>query len=185
MKQKNARPSPSPSHADLEKTSAPQPGGQAADKVVAMDVLKKLRIVIRAAQRHSAWIEKQCGISGAQLWVLQELHDSPHLRVGDIARKLAIHQTTTSNLLEALQRRGYIIKARDPNDQRAVTLMLSEEGAALLERAPKPSRGLLPEALGKLDESGLRQLDLGLQALLEVIDKVDEAHALQPLPFTM
>ena len=29
-----------------------------------LDVLKKLRIVFRAAQRHSLWIEKQCGSLG-------------------------------------------------------------------------------------------------------------------------
>lgn len=32
-----------------------------------LDTLKKLRIVIRAAQRHSTSIEKQCGVSDAQL----------------------------------------------------------------------------------------------------------------------
>jgi len=49
-----------------------------------LDTLKKLRIVIRAAQRHSAWIEKQCGVSGAQLWIMQELDETPGLRVGKL-----------------------------------------------------------------------------------------------------
>lgn len=147
--------------------------------------LKKLRIVIRAAQRHSSWIEKQCGVSGAQLWMMQELHDSPGLRVGEIADRLAIHQTTTSNLLDSLVKSGYVIKARDPADQRVVKLALSEQGAALLQKAPKPARGLLPEALRKLDEDALASLNEGLQALLKVIDQVDDAYGLQPLPFTM
>lgn len=150
-----------------------------------MQVLKKIRIVIRAAQRHSAWIERQCGISGAQLWILQELHDSPGLRVGEIASRLAIHQTTASNLLEALVRNGYVVKERDPDDQRVVKLMLAQKGDALLVKAPKPARGLLPEALGKLGHASLSDLDKGLQALLEVIEQVDEDSGLQPLPFMM
>jgi DNA-binding MarR family transcriptional regulator len=150
-----------------------------------MDALKKLRIVIRAAQRHSNGIEKQCGVSGAQLWVMQELSNQPGLRVGQLAQKLAIHQTTTSNLVEVLVKKAYVVKTRDQQDQRVVKLMLSEQGAALLEGAPKPARGLLPEALGKLDENGLLELNKGLQALIDVIDMVDETYGLQPLPFTM
>lgn len=150
-----------------------------------VDALKKLRIVIRAAQRHSAWIEKQCGVSGAQLWILQELHETPGLRVGEIADKLAIHQTTTSNLLDALVKKGHVVKARDPDDQRVVKLELSEQGLTLLQRAPTPARGLLPEALRQMDQQGLQDLNNGLQALLRVIDLVDETYGLQPMPFTM
>ncbi|MDB5762018.1 MAG: MarR family transcriptional regulator [Herminiimonas sp.] len=150
-----------------------------------LDILKKLRIVIRAAQRHSLWIEKQCGVSGAQLWIMQELHETPGLRVGEIATKLAIHQTTTSNLLDALQKRGYVVKERDQKDQRVVKLALSEEGADVLMRAPKPARGLLPEALRQVDKKRLADLDKGLQGLLDSIDVLDEGFGLQPLPFTM
>lgn len=155
------------------------------EKLMHMQVLKKLRIVIRAAQRHSAWIERQCGISGAQLWILQELHDSPGLRVGEIASRLAIHQTTASNLLEGLVRKEYVVKERDPDDQRVVKLMLAKKGGALLMKAPMPARGLLPEALGKLDLGALADLDKGLQGLLDVIEQVDEDAGLQPMPFMM
>lgn len=150
-----------------------------------LETLKKLRIVIRAAQRHSAWIEKQCGVSGAQLWIMQELQDSPGLRVGEIAKRLAIHQTTVSNLLESLDKRQYVVKRRDPKDQRAVLLELSPEGSALLVKAPKPARGLLPEALRQMGEGELALLNDGLQGLLESIGQMDEAYGLQPLPFSM
>jgi DNA-binding MarR family transcriptional regulator len=150
-----------------------------------LDTLKKLRIVIRAAQRHSAWIEKQCGVSGAQLWLMQELQETPGLRVGELANRLAIHQTTVSNLLESLERRHYVVKRRDPQDQRAVRLELSPEGIDLLNQAPKPARGLLPEALRHMAEDDLAVLNQGLLALLESIGQMDEAYGLQPLPFNM
>jgi MarR family transcriptional regulator, organic hydroperoxide resistance regulator len=149
-----------------------------------MEALKKLRIVIRAAQRHSNWIEKQCGVTGAQLWVMQELHESPGLRVGELSERLAIHQTTTSNLLDGLVKKGYVVKARDASDQRVVKLALSGEGEAIIESAPTPARGLLPESLQKLSEKQLRDLNKSLQALLDVIE-ADESFAAQPLPFTM
>lgn len=155
------------------------------DQSAHLDALKKLRIVIRAAQRHSAWIEKQCGVSGAQLWIMQELHETPGLRVGELASRLAIHQTTASNLLRPLEKSGYVVKARDPDDQRAVRLALSEKGAELLTRAPKPARGLLPESLLHLDERRLAQLNEGLQGLLDSIGHIDERYGLEPMPFNM
>lgn len=154
-------------------------------KYIPIEVLQKLRIVIRAAQRHSAWVEKQCGVSGAQLWVMQELFETPGLRVGELAEKLAIHQTTASNLLDALVKKELVIKMRDTVDQRVVKVVLSPRGDEVLRKAPKPARGLLPEALRKLGQNDLAELSEGLQALLDVIDVVDEAYGLQPLPFTM
>jgi DNA-binding MarR family transcriptional regulator len=148
-------------------------------------VLQKLRIVIRAAQRHSLWIEKQCGVNGAQLWIMQELADTPNLRVGQVTARLAIAQATTSNLLDGLVRKGYVIKTRDPDDARVVKLALSLTGAAVLAAAPKPARGLLPEALASLDAAGLAALNTGLQGLLSSIEVLDEGFGLQPLPFTM
>lgn len=150
-----------------------------------MNALKKFRVVIRAAQRHSSWIEKLCGVSGAQLWIMQELHDAPGMRVGEVAEKLAIHQTTASNLLDVLVKKGFVLKTRDPSDQRVVKLILSKEGSDLLKLAPKPARGLLPEALSKMDRQALLELSNGLQALLDVIERDDETAGLEPLPFTM
>ena len=127
--------------------------------------LKKLRTVIRAIRRHSTWIEKKCGVSGSQLWIMQELHETPGLRVGEIAEKLAIHQITASSLLDGLEKRGYVMKMRDaddPDNQKTVKLALSENGADLLAGAPKPARGLLPQSLRQLRPEQLARLAQGL-----------------------
>jgi len=156
-----------------------------SDAQARLEILKKMRIVIRAAQQHSLWIEKQCGVNGAQLWLIQELHEVPDSRVGELAKKLAIHQTTASNLLDGLEKRGYVSKTRDPKDQRVVRVSLTEDGMKLFLRAPRPARGLLPEALRQLDSAKIKELNSGLQGLLDSIDALDEGFALLPLPFTM
>lgn len=153
--------------------------------VLSLEILKKFRIIIRAAQKYSQWVEKQCGVSGAQLWLMQELSEKPGLRVGELAGKLAIHQTTTSNLLDGLEKREYINKLRNTDDQRVVTITLTEKGLSLLLSAPRPARGLLPEALRQLDPDILVQLGLGLNCLLEGLHVLDEEAGMQPLPFTM
>ncbi|WP_334186341.1 MarR family winged helix-turn-helix transcriptional regulator [Noviherbaspirillum sp.] len=150
-----------------------------------VEALKNLRVIIRAAARHSSWIEKHCGVTGAQLWVLQELKEIPGLRVGQIAEKLAIHQATASNLLDALVKKECIDKLRDPNDHRVVRLVLSKKGSNVLKKGPRSARGLLPEALRKLDQDQLFKLNKSLATLIEVMDIKDEMLGMQPLPFTM
>lgn len=171
-------------HSD-SKSSRSAAAPVAAPPVTSLEVLQKVRIVIRAAQRHSLWVEKQCGVNGAQLWIMQELAEAPGLRVGQVTALLAIQQATTSNLLEGLVRKGFVVKARDPADQRVVKLFLSEQGLALLDAAPKPARGLLPEALASLAPAHLARLNAGLQGLLSSIDVIDEGFGLEPLPFTL
>lgn len=157
----------------------------AATKNDPLLILGKFRILIRAAQRHSAAIQKQCGVSGAQLWMLQELRDAPGMRVGELAARMAIHQTTASNLLEALVKSGHVLKSRDESDQRVVNLSLTASGARLLRKAPQPARGLLPEALARVSSADRAKLNAGLQALLDVIENADSAAGEKPLSFTL
>lgn len=158
---------------------------EAAEVAARLAILKKLRIIIRTAAQHSSWIDKQCGVNGAQLWIMQELQDAGELRVGELTARLAVHQTTTSNLVDDLDKRGFVSKARSVKDQRVVTVMLTALGAATLLKAPQPTRGLLPEALRQMAPDELAALDLGLQDLLDSMALLDEEFGLLPLPFTL
>lgn len=148
-------------------------------------ILQKFRIIVRAAQKYSQKVERSLGVSGAQLWILKEIDMKPGLRVGEVARRLAIHQTTASNLLDTLEKKGMICKTRLSTDQRIVNLSLTSEGHTLLLKAPELSRGLLPEALSQMKLNDLDQLGKSLDILLHTISQVDDESALQPLSFTM
>ena len=66
-----------------------------------------------------------------------------------------------------------------------VNLLLTPSGSRILRKAPSPARGLLPEALARVDPKKRAQLDAGLQALLDVIEGADSGAGAQPLPFTL
>lgn len=150
-----------------------------------LEILQKFRIIVSATQKYSQRVEKQLGVTGAQLWIMKEIDVTPGLRVGEVAKKLAIHQTTASNLLDALEKKGMIGKTRQVTDQRIVNLSLTEKGKLLMKKAPEPVRGLLPEALSQMKGDDLLRLGESMDVLLQSIQQVDEEFALQPLPFTM
>ncbi|MCK9258596.1 MAG: MarR family winged helix-turn-helix transcriptional regulator [Azoarcus sp.] len=165
------------------KKSAEKPA-EKSRQVTPLSVLQRFRVLIRTAQRHSQWIERQSGVTGAQLWALQELCEVPGMRVGELANCMALHQSTASNMIDRLETGGLIRKERTSADQRVVRLYLTDEGNALLARAPSPARGILPEALRRLDEDDLHRLQSELDGLLHKIKVLDDGFGMQPLPFT-
>jgi MarR family transcriptional regulator, organic hydroperoxide resistance regulator len=143
-------------------------------------VLRQLRVVFRAIQEHSRWVERRCGVSAAQLWAMWELSARPGLRVSQLSRALSIQQSTASNLLDKLEDKALIARRRGGADQRVVRLYLTAQGEQLLERAPRPAQGALMEALHALPESTLAELTSGLDRLAAAMDVDDEA-GLRPI----
>ena len=134
-----------------------------------MAVLGKFREVFRAAKVHFGTVHKSVGVSGAQLWALWELHREPGLRVTELASRLSLRQSTVSNLIEQLAKANHLKRKRNDSDQRVVRLYLTPSGRKLVEKAPQPARGVLPDALERLDASALKKLDAQLIALLSAM----------------
>ena len=151
---------------------------------VGLDVLQQLRVLVRLAGNHSAQIERSTGISGAQLWALDEVARADGLRVGELARRLRVHQTTASNLLNRLEAAGLVRKGRSPDDQRIVHIHLSAAGRRALRGAAAPARGLLPNVLDGMTPAQLRKVHAGLAVLVDCMGGFDPALAAKPLPFT-
>lgn len=145
------------------------------------DVLKKFRIIFGAVRQHFHAVEKACGVSGAQVWVMAALAEHPGMRVSQIAEALSIHQSTASNLLDKVERAGLVRRSRSHKDQRVVELYLTEAGEAALAQAPRPFTGVLPHALEQMPESTLSRLNADLQAIIGQLEKADVHAAEKPL----
>ncbi|MCB1927987.1 MAG: winged helix-turn-helix transcriptional regulator [Rhodocyclaceae bacterium] len=163
--------------------SSSQPAIEPGDGPDPLSLLIRFRVLIRAAQRHSQWIERQSGITGAQLWALQELADDPGLRVGELAKRMALHQSTASNMVDKLATLDLLRRERGSADQRVVRLYPTPEGLALLARAPSPSRGVLLEALRAMDPQSRSQLEFALDALVDRMRDMDAGFGMQPMSF--
>jgi DNA-binding MarR family transcriptional regulator len=150
-------------------------------RVLFQTVLKNLRIIFRSVQTYSRWVEKESGVSAAQLWMLWELYNEPGLTVSRLANVLSIHQSTCSNMLDKLQQKGLICRDRNSSDQRVVRLFLTESGAALLKKAPRPAQGALADVLLRLPDNALADLDSGLVQLVAALQVKDKEAGMIPI----
>jgi DNA-binding MarR family transcriptional regulator len=144
-------------------------------------VLKSFRLIYGSVRHHFREVQRTCGISGSQLWILHELHRADGIGVSDLADKLAIHQSTCSQLVDKLVSAGYVMKHRHREDQRRVELRVSARGKRTLARAPGPAEGILPEAIAELTPTEVRALYRSLQRVIRALDIRDADAAETPL----
>lgn len=143
--------------------------------------LQHFRVIFSSVKKHLSDTESVCGISSSQLWVLYELNKAPDLKVSELANNLAIHQSTASNLVEKLVKKVLIVKKRELSDQRVVRLSLTEQGLAMIKKAPASPRGVLRDALDRLDADTLSTLTQSLSQLTLQINSKDMGAGLIPI----
>ncbi|AFR11071.1 MULTISPECIES: MarR family winged helix-turn-helix transcriptional regulator [Nocardiopsis] len=85
------------------------------------------------------------GLTYPQYLVMMLLWERGECSVKEIGAVLQLDYGTLTPLLKRLETNGLLRRERDPEDERSVRVTLTEEGAALRERA----RGV-PEAIGRV-----------------------------------
>ena len=151
---------------------SPTPDADAA----AVAVLRQFRQVFNAVKSHFQQVEKTVGMGGAQVWALSVVREQPGIGVGALAKAMSIHQSTASNLVRTLIDREMVVAVKQGTDRRAVQLNLLPAGQRILQIAPGPFAGLLPDALKALPPETLARLQQDLGVLIVKI-AADEAGA--------
>lgn len=146
-----------------------------------IQVLRQFRLIFGSVRQHFREVEASCGISGSQVWILRDVASVPGIGVSDLAARLSIHQSTCSLLVEKLAAAGLLAKIRSTADQRRIGLHVTETGLQLLQKAPGPAEGMLPEALRQLPDVALRTLQVNLDQLIDRLQLPNKTDAKKPL----
>jgi len=146
-----------------------------------LEVLKLFRMLVKSIRGHYLVVENRSGVSGAQLWALAHVAHNPGTQVGGLARALAIHQSTASNLVGRLESLGLLARHRLRHDLRSVELTLTPKGKSALARAPRPLIGVLQQALLDLPEASLDALHQHLGVLIGSMKIKDKRSRSIPL----
>jgi len=99
-------------------------------------VLVALRQIIRAIDLHSKKLERESGLTGPQLIVMQSIVRNDPATAGQIARDVNLSQATVTTILDRLERKAYLRRERSEEDKRKVWICLTEAGRQVLEQAP-------------------------------------------------
>src|SRR4051812_6073325 len=99
-------------------------------------ILDSIRRIVRGLRVSSRTAEKELGISGAQLFVLQKLNVNSSLSLNELAERTLTHQSSVSVVIGRLVDRGLVLRTASKTDARRLELSLSAKGRAFLQKAP-------------------------------------------------
>ena len=144
------------------------------------ELLVSLRQVIRAIDIHSRQLNKQSGLTGPKLMLMQIIVvlDAPLAK--DIAKEIALSAATVTTIIDRLESRALVIRTRSKTDKRKVHLSLSESGKLLLSSSPKPLQDHFIKRYQNLEEWEQSQLLSAVERIASMMDaeKLDAAPVL-------
>ncbi|MFC9354210.1 MarR family winged helix-turn-helix transcriptional regulator [Arthrobacter sp. NPDC057013] len=134
--------------------------------------LHELAQDFREALRHSVYLVRRLDadgeLSAAQLSTLKMLvHDG--VRVGEIARNLGVRVPSATEQVIKLERAGLARREPDPDDSRAVRVVLTAQGRDAVESANRRRNAVMAGILESLIDDDRH----ALAAALPVIEKIN------------
>lgn len=136
-------------------------------------VFVTLRQVIRAIDLHSKRLERESGLTGPQLLVLQFIGHSPEATTGAIAREISLSQATVTSIVDRLERKSLVQRIRSTHDKRRVIVSLTESGAAALLKAPSLMQESFIRAYAGMEKWEQTLLLSSLQRLADMMNASD------------
>jgi MarR family transcriptional regulator, lower aerobic nicotinate degradation pathway regulator len=138
------------------------------------EVLDSIRRIVRLLRVNSREAEREVGLSGAQLFVLQKLSEAKMLSVNELSERTHTHQSSVSVVAQALVEKGLVSRARAEDDARRLELTLTPAARALLRKAPGAAQDNLIVAIERVPAATRAQLARGLARLVEEAGLNDE-----------
>jgi len=108
---------------------------------------------LQALNRHlrSSAFDAGRALTKVQWLLLRQLHRQGSASIGQLAAHLDVRASTMSQMLDRLERSGYITREPDPADARAKLVRLTETGRRTVGKTEEVWRNALTEPFERLD----------------------------------
>ncbi len=104
-------------------------------------------------------------ITPAQFIALQWLFEEGDMTIGDLSTKMFLAFSTTTDLIDRMEKRELVRRVRDDKDRRVVRIHLLEEGKRIIEEVIKKRQRYLNEVLLSFSDSEIASLRENLTKL--------------------
>jgi len=150
------------------------------------ELLIALRKVIRAIGLHSKQLNKTSGLTSPQLLILLEIDKDAGMNSSQVAKNVNLSAATVTNILDRLENKCLVSRVRNTKDKRKVSLYLTEDGKALLLKAPQALQEHFIENFANLAEWEQSQLLSSMERLAEMMDatEIDASPLLELNPMS-
>jgi DNA-binding MarR family transcriptional regulator len=133
------------------------------EKVAFME--KELRYISGIIKQKGREILNSYTITPPQFVALQWLFEHGDMTIGDLSNKMYLAFSTTTDLVDRMEKNELVVRIREEQDRRVVRIKLLQEGERIIEEVIKKRQEYLENVLSDFSEEEVGQLSFLLEKL--------------------
>lgn len=130
---------------------------------------KELRYISHLIKQKGREILSNYTITPPQFVALQWLHEYGDMTIGDLSTKMYLAFSTTTDLVDRMEKTELVQRVRDEQDRRVVRIHLLPEGERVIEEVIQKRQEYLAEILSSYSNKETEELLANLQKLHELM----------------
>jgi DNA-binding MarR family transcriptional regulator len=134
-----------------------------------MDAIQKFLIIYRYLRSYGRQAHQE-GLSGRKISTLRYLSGSGPRAIGQISQYLCIGDSSTSELIAWLQKKGFVTRKRSELDNRVVLVNITPAGQEIIQRTPLGGIPLLRERLKQLPPERLSTVSQTMTDIMRLLE---------------
>ncbi|WP_078379487.1 MarR family winged helix-turn-helix transcriptional regulator [Sutcliffiella halmapala] len=134
------------------------------DQLVA-DIEKSLRYIATLVKQKGREILSNYTITPPQFVALQWLLEGGDMTIGELSTKMYLACSTTTDLVDRMEKNELVQRVKDPNDRRVVRIHLLEEGERIIEEVVQKRQEYLQNILKNYSQDEIFMLEKCLARL--------------------
>jgi MarR family transcriptional regulator, organic hydroperoxide resistance regulator len=108
---------------------------------------KELRYIAVIIKQKGREILSNYTITPPQFVALQWLFEDGDMTIGELSNKMYLACSTTTDLVDRMEKNELLMRVKDPNDRRVVRIHLLDEGKRIIDEVIKKRQAYLEEVL--------------------------------------
>lgn len=114
---------------------------------IVADIEKDLRYIAGIIKQKGREILSNYTITPPQFIALQWLFEEGDMTIGELSNKMYLACSTTTDLVDRMEKNQLVMRVKDPHDRRVVRIHLLEEGERIIDEVIKKRQVYLLEVL--------------------------------------
>jgi DNA-binding MarR family transcriptional regulator len=131
------------------------------------EIEKSLRLIADIVKQKGREILNEFPITPPQFVALQWLHEYGDMTIGELSSKMYLACSTTTDLVDRMEKNDLVERVKDTNDRRVVRIHLLSKGATIIREVIKQRQIYLQDVLGDFSKEDVDFLEKSLSFLYD------------------
>lgn len=147
-------------------------------------ILLNVRKIMRAIDMSSSQLARKFGLTSPQLICMKKLDEKGSMPPGLLAKEVHLSHATVTGIINRLEKKGLVSKARSQKDGRSFEINITEEGLSMIKSSPSMLQEDFINKLSMLEDWEKTMILSSLQKITSILDveSIDAAPVLTTGP---